>query len=576
MHRPKGDRGGLDPLPQDRFNWEEKEPNMYVWVDITYARLFKDEDLTDLKALYKKPWKSWFEKEKKRIQKKYTMSEWEFSVWLEKTLPLLWGENIQNESKIPSVRKKSSEKWAQLQASSTKTLIQWYLGKDIPTAYTTYELDPKPTQVFQTQHTTAVSSNTSEILKNSTAITILCIADYFSNYWKFDISLKQALSNAKKSWCISEHMKLRLVLSWASEEEVMNFLSKNWITIGRKLKIKKLDRSSGNNNPGLQSIDKTRQTRGLVQWFLSKDDTSPYVVFGATPDGHIKQILNHSQDISQVPTLKNPAPVKPSKTSDKDDIEKLFRLAHYFSCYLKFDNSLLRALLKAKKVRLLSEKMKKKLIWYWATEDEIEKFLTKFSIIIGRKTRVNKSATVVKIWTETPVLQNSALAKSSAIPEKKNLQPKKKLEILPEEQKTLFPPEIKNLQSVIAPIKTPPGPPKPTPIIRMTARWPQTFYPMPKVETSQSASVNYYNWFEKKYLTPQVIHILERALGFGYMPHEDIVRLETNFRVPKESIQSFLIGQAIYRWKPTLEQIRRRTWSMIKKHIAWGDEWDEI
>jgi hypothetical protein len=71
-----------------------------------------------------------------------------------------------------------------------------------------------------------------------------------------------------------------------------------------------------------------------------------------------------------------------------------------------------------------------------------------------------------------------------------------------------------------------------------------------------------------------VIILLEKALSNGYIELEEIGKLVEEYRVPKDSLQSFLVWQWLFRGRPTVDQIRRRMGSSVRKVVGWNDEED--
>jgi len=71
-------------IPSELSTFEPREYTMQIGIDVTKNRLFREEDLKDLKFLYFFTDAGWFEEGRYSICKKYAMSIKEFNIWLER------------------------------------------------------------------------------------------------------------------------------------------------------------------------------------------------------------------------------------------------------------------------------------------------------------------------------------------------------------------------------------------------------------------------------------------------------------------------------------------------------------
>lgn len=449
-----------------KWNWKSSlEMHKYVGVDVTHAQLFRDENIADLKALYKHPETSWFLSEKARIQDKFNMTDWEFFIWLEKTLPLLEEANL------------------------------WELSLEVNKVFTGMRFS------------LAVKKLVNEILENGTC-------------QKNDIEI---IANDIFPW---------------KPKKVEAILKRNGITIIPEQKSIK---------EKIPETPKQEETQD-AQWFLSTKETIPNIT------------LWEKTEVSPAPVINQP---KPKKSITQENIEKwektyLESIAEFFPNHA-FGRTIMNGLNLAKKDGFLSEKIKRRILVNWYSNETLDLFLAHFKITIGRKPRKAKIETKVDVQTTIEPAQKESAPRIPETPIIPTPETPKKIITL---QHIASTPASNNPNSTTASIT------------RMTSRGLQTYFPLQKVQPREKDMVDFTIWFHPKLLVPKVITILWKSLSNGFVSNEDLIVLEQEFRLPKDNLQSFIVARWLFRWTPTTEQLRRRRGGIVRRYIGWSDEED--
>jgi hypothetical protein len=92
-------------------------------------------------------------------------------------------------------------------------------------------------------------------------------------------------------------------------------------------------------------------------------------------------------------------------------------------------------------------------------------------------------------------------------------------------------------------------------------------------------AIDYSVWFERKYLTVNVIELLEISLSQWYMKKLHFLYLTENCNLPVEKLRSFLVWQWLFFGKPSHDTVIRKRWSVRdwkKSSLPVDDEDDKL